>query len=53
MNLYDYQTGAFIRVLSDEETERYNRDGDDGTCCGGTGAVDGKPYGYDGTVYAH
>lgn len=53
MTLYDYTTGAYIRELTDDEAERYNKESDNGTCGGGTGAVDGEPYGHDGSVYAN
>ena len=47
LTLYDYRTGEELRTLTIEESVRYLDDATDGT-----GAVDGHPYGVEGTVYS-
>ena len=40
----------YIRELDEEEDSLYMELSDNGKCDGGTGAVDGKDFGYEGTV---
>jgi hypothetical protein len=48
MDLYDYKTGKFLRELDEHEAKMYNAISDHGTCCLGTGVVNGIEFGYEG-----
>lgn len=52
MDLYDYKTGKFLRELDEHEAKMYNAISDHGTCCLGTGVVNGIEFGYEGKVIA-
>ena len=51
MKLYDYKTGKFVRALGVDEVKLYLELSDGGECAGGTGVVDGEPFGCEGSVY--
>ena len=52
IKLHDYKTGEFVRDLGADESKLYLELSDNGECAGGTGAVDGEPFGHEGSVYA-